>query len=556
MKKFHCFLFLFLLIALACAPLYAVPSWQRMADGIREVNVLSIAVDPKNPETLFAGTTNSIYKTINGGKLWETSLLVRGTWTSVNHILIHPKDPNIIIAATQNGLYMSRDGGGKWDIAFRGLGTFQRNVLHVASDPGNPDIIYAACVQGMFKSKDGGATWLNASPGLANLLCRWVEVNPVNPNIVYVPTNQGVFRTADSGETWNKIYNVSEDDISFDELDPDQLFENEEELDILGKIRSITIDPLHPERLFLACFNGVFFSRDEGRTWSEMTEIGLSSRDVRMVAVPASNSDRPIFASGQKGAFMYSQKENLWEELYDGITSRDFYYLSIDEQKPRTLWAASKDGVYKLEFDQKVAMTETAEAPSVQKKDTSEEEKILKNFDNEPTILEVQQVAIKYAEVSPEKIDNWRKEAKARYWLPDVSIGTGRDINKTIDVKGSSSNPFYVIGPDDETRTTDYSVTWELSSLIWNTDQTSIDTRSRLMVQLRGDVLDEVTKTYFERRRLQVEMLTDPPGNVSASLKKELRLQELTAQIDSLTGGWFSQEITRRKSGNIKEGGH
>ena len=63
------------------------------------------------------------------------------------------------------------------------------------------------------------------------------------------------------------------------------------------------------------------------------------------------------------------------------------------------------------------------------------------------------------------------------------------------------------------------------------------------MVQLRDDIVDEVTRAYFERRRLQVRLLTDPPGDQQALLDQELRLQELTALIDGLTGGQFSQRM-------------
>ena len=82
--------------------------------------------------------------------------------------------------------------------------------------------------------------------------------------------------------------------------------------------------------------------------------------------------------------------------------------------------------------------------------------------------------------------------------------------------------------------------------LIWNSDQTSIDTRSKLMVELRDDIMNEITRTYFERRRLQIEMVTSSPNDLKVSLEKELRLQELTADIDALTGGYFSNQLEDR----------
>ena len=88
---------------------------------------------------------------------------------------------------------------------------------------------------------------------------------------------------------------------------------------------------------------------------------------------------------------------------------------------------------------------------------------------------------------------------------------------------------------------------WNLCNLVWNDDQTSIDTRSRLMVELRNDVLNEVTHLYYERRRLEFEMAMSPVRDLPVELDKEVRLEELTAGIDALTGGYFSRRLQEMK---------
>jgi hypothetical protein len=64
------------------------------------------------------------------------------------------------------------------------------------------------------------------------------------------------------------------------------------------------------------------------------------------------------------------------------------------------------------------------------------------------------------------------------------------------------------------------------------------------MIELRGDILDEVTKLYFERLRVKMELDNLSIEDRKKRLEKELRLQELTASIDALTGGYFSQHST------------
>jgi hypothetical protein len=105
----------------------------------------------------------------------------------------------------------------------------------------------------------------------------------------------------------------------------------------------------------------------------------------------------------------------------------------------------------------------------------------------------------------------------------------------------------YYVGPDDETKYDNnnwgVSLTWELGDLIFSDDQTNIDVRSRLMVELRDDILDEVTRLYFERLRVKMEIDNLSIEDRKKRFEKELRLQELSASLDALTGGYFSQRL-------------
>jgi hypothetical protein len=87
----------------------------------------------------------------------------------------------------------------------------------------------------------------------------------------------------------------------------------------------------------------------------------------------------------------------------------------------------------------------------------------------------------------------------------------------------------------------DISLSWDLGELIWNDDQTSIDVRSKLMVELRDDIIDEVAKLYFERIRVKNEIDGLSFEDKKKLAEKELRLQELTAYLDGMTGNYFSR---------------
>ena len=63
------------------------------------------------------------------------------------------------------------------------------------------------------------------------------------------------------------------------------------------------------------------------------------------------------------------------------------------------------------------------------------------------------------------------------------------------------------------------------------------------MVEMRNDILSEVTRLYFERRKAQIELLRSSELPTKEELDKKLRLHELTALIDRLTGGYFSRSL-------------
>ena len=65
------------------------------------------------------------------------------------------------------------------------------------------------------------------------------------------------------------------------------------------------------------------------------------------------------------------------------------------------------------------------------------------------------------------------------------------------------------------------------------------------MAELRDNILDEVTRIYFERIRVKMEFDNLKIEDRKKRLEKELRLKELTASLDALTGGYFSAHAFR-----------
>ena len=147
----------------------------------------------------------------------------------------------------------------------------------------------------------------------------------------------------------------------------------------------------------------------------------------------------------------------------------------------------------------------------------------------------------------PDKIRGWRAGAMWRNWLPKFTVSLDRSRNQTIASATSSGHTTFSVGPEDESYKVGFGFTWDFANLVWNPDQISIDNRSRLMVQLRQDILEEVTRLYFERRRLVAEFQGNPTGDPILLHERQLRVEEATAQLDALTGGWFSLHLSINK---------
>ena len=68
------------------------------------------------------------------------------------------------------------------------------------------------------------------------------------------------------------------------------------------------------------------------------------------------------------------------------------------------------------------------------------------------------------------------------------------------------------------------------------------------LVGVQEGLLREITSLYFTRRRLMTMVTLAPPQDPNEEITEQLRLDEITANLDALTGGYFSKEIRKRLS--------
>jgi hypothetical protein len=192
---------------------------------------------------------------------------------------------------------------------------------------------------------------------------------------------------------------------------------------------------------------------------------------------------------------------------------------------------------------------------TTERKVYSSAEEVLAAFDAEPTVQQMHDWANEYAQVQPELVARWLRASRAFGGLPQlrVAYGFGDDYGEDYRYYDENGNPpTSADAASDAVRTDadrsgghDLSVwaTWDLDKLVMSSEQIRVINEAQDIAKLREKVLGEVTRLYFDRRRLQVDMLLNPKSDLMGQVKDELRLREITASLDAYTGGRMSEAL-------------
>ncbi len=523
MKKMAALIFLLAFAGFASQAFAS--AWEDRTSGLSDKEFYSIA-ESRDGTAIYAGTSLGLYKRGLNDRAWKQIFSCRGQYQGVTHICAG--EDGAIYIATKNGFFGSRDYGKSWRRLFRALAS-ENYCIYVTCREKNPDTIYLGTLNGLFRTKDGGKNWIRPAGILGNARVNSIAAGKgVNRGHMFIICDNELYKSDMNCENYSKVFG-SDSLKSFqpgDAKEPDDAVS--EELEIVFLLNHIAAEK---DTLYLATNRGLFGSDDGGASWFKFCGAGLLNRWVNYVAV--SEEGENIYAATKGGIFKYKKEKQLWDEIYAGMDSRDVKQVMIG--KKEELWALCKRRIYAMKGGGLPVPVEKPLRADI----------ILDNFKNEPTINETMAMAINYAEVYPEKIKRWRRQVKFKGLLPKVNFGVDSGWSDTYEIYTSSKDAYWVNGPRDRTEGWDLNLSWDLSDLVWSNAQTTIDIRSKLMVQLRDDIVDEVNRAYFERRRLQVALLTDPPRALPKILKTRLRIQELTATLDGLTGSRFSKVIER-----------
>jgi len=166
----------------------------------------------------------------------------------------------------------------------------------------------------------------------------------------------------------------------------------------------------------------------------------------------------------------------------------------------------------------------------------------------EPSVLQVQRAAIRYLDLAPERVRALQRGLRRRGWLPTFELrgayGGGRRRQRDYDEAYTYDAPRLFLDRLQE-RSRDFAVStvlaWDLGDLAYHPESIDLSKEAREIIELRDDVLDEVTQLYFERKRALLELESEPRPPADEAARLRLRADELASGLDAWTGGWWSR---------------
>jgi photosystem II stability/assembly factor-like uncharacterized protein len=336
-------------LAAAVVMLLAGASYARGSPPAESASyITAIKVDPMRPNVVYAsalgGSRGAVIKSTDGGRTWsaaDAGLTVPPGYDTphqlrVDALAIDPRSPNVLYAGTALGVFKSSDGAETWKRASNGIKPIGDPLEHrlaegfvyaIAIDPLRTSTVYAAGgsrspTGGMWKSTNRGANW-------KRVLGDWavdVGIDPRRPETVYagvmgppMPIRGAILKTVDGGGSWRATGPPGLRDSYFG--------------------HPIVVDRRAPGTIYAGGSRGLFASANDGRTWSRVLPLRRAFSGVNAIALDPTRA-RVLYAGTVRAIVKSEDGGQTWSA--PRLAGRYVSAIAIARTRPQTIYAGAQ----------------------------------------------------------------------------------------------------------------------------------------------------------------------------------------------------------------------
>jgi len=338
--------------------------------------------NPVDPNVVYAGTTEGLFKTTDGGKTWKR---ITPTDYILNDVLIDPRNPmRLLIATDRAGVFASDDAGATFYPSNTGFS--HRQITAVIRDVRDPKTLYASVVNdkefgGVFVSHSAGKQWEQWSTGLDG--SDVYDLAQASNGTLLAGTNQGIYRLMPDGREWQPA-NVVLHEKTFPPPKPRRIrgklvYPKPKSpmwlaSELTAKVNSLSTGDA---KWFAATSSGLYSSLDAGNSWTggeiegERNFVDVTRKGKTVLAVTSAHlfvstddgatwtlksippyvtrinsatiAGRTWWLATREGALRSTDGGQSWEHVLEGLPARNL--ITIDRAQNGLMLATAEDQV-------------------------------------------------------------------------------------------------------------------------------------------------------------------------------------------------------------------